>query len=613
MGFYIREVYMSETSTDFSSSDNLQHSSHIYDVSELIIHYLEDIGVKYTFGIPGGAIEPILNALAKSTRRKGITHINSCHETAAAYMADGYYRETGKLGVCVATSGPGATNLITGVSCAYDNNIPMLLLTGQPAIPSFGKNALQESSDTGVNVVAMFEHCTHYNSLISHPDQLSNKLASALLTAMEKKGPVHLSIPVDILREPLACHSPLFSLSDKFHHQFTNFDQEQADKLVTILEKKPKPVFFIGNGATEAIENIMRLVEKTGALFVTTPDAKGLINPAHYAYRGVFGFGGHESATECIKGNNSITVAFGTGFGELSSNGWSEDLLNESLIHIDEISNNFLHSPMAMLHVHGHIATVCNHLNEHLKSSNASTAEKSTLINEHFNPYVKLENLEQYYSDETPIKPQRLMKELSERFPSHTRFLADAGNCMLWAPHYLQPPNRRGESFNHPPRHERRSKTNNWLRLTLRFAPMGWAIGASIGVSIGSPNYTTVCITGDGAYLMCGQEITTAIRQKLPVIFVILNDSAYGMVMHGQRLAKAEKTAFELQPVNFAKQAESLGIPGFIIRSPEDFDHIDFKQLCTAQGPSILDVRIDREAVPPMKTRLKTLGTLQEK
>lgn len=605
---------MPEITTNSPFNDNLQHSPSQNSVADTIIYYLEAIGVKYTFGIPGGAIEPILNALAKSTRRKGIRHINSCHESAAAYMADGYHRETGELGVCIATSGPGATNLITGVSCAYDNNIPMLALTGQPAIPSFGKSALQESSDTGVNIMGMFEHCTHYNSLISHPDQLPHKLTSALLCAIQTKGPVHLSIPVDILRQPLSHHPPTLNLSDKLYRTFTGFDIEQANKLITLLvdaHKTSKPVFFIGSGAGEAIDNIIRLAEKTGALFVTTPDAKGLINPMHSAYRGVFGFGGHDSATDCIKNSQHITIAFGTGFDELSSNGWSEDLLNTSLVHIDEIDNNFLNSPMAMLHIYGHIATVSKYLCDNLKTNPTSTTEQSTLISEYFSPYVTLENLDKYYSDDTPIKPQRLMKELSESFPSNTRFLADAGNCMLWAPHYLQPPNKACKDFSTTP-HRPYPKNTSWLRLALKFAPMGWAIGASIGVSISSPNHPTVCITGDGAYLMCGQEITTAIQQKLPVIFVILNDSAYGMVMHGQRLANAEKTAFELHTVDFAKQAESLGIDGFTIRSPEDFNRLDIKQILSKKGPCILDVRIDREEVPPMKTRLKTLGTLQK-
>jgi acetolactate synthase-1/2/3 large subunit len=271
---------------------------------------------------------------------------------------------------------------------------------------------------------------------------------------------------------------------------------------------------------------------------------------------------------------------------------------------------------MASLHVRGHIASICHHLNQQLKTApfSPSKLQKNAQSIGRFNPYIHFDEPEKYDSDATPIKPQRLMKELSERFPPNTRFLADAGNSMLWAPHYLQSQNRRVQHLHDSDtsKNERRPKPTNWLRLILKFAPMGWAIGASIGVSRANTSFTTVCITGDGSYLMCGQEITIAIQEKLPVIFIILNDSAYGMVMHGQRLAKAEPIAFELQKVNFAQQAEAMGIPGFIIESPDDFNHIDFKNLLSREGPAILDVRIDREEVPPMKIRLKTLGSLQE-
>jgi len=141
-------------------------------VADLIVSYLEQMGIEYVFGVPGGAIEPLYNALARSSRRGGPRPIVARHEAGAAFMADGYARETGKIGVCCATSGPGATNLITGVACAFDNGIPMLVITGQPSLPSFGKRALQESACTGINTLGMFRHCTRYNSLISHPEQI---------------------------------------------------------------------------------------------------------------------------------------------------------------------------------------------------------------------------------------------------------------------------------------------------------------------------------------------------------------------------------------------------------------------------------------------------------
>ncbi len=180
---------------------------------------------------------------------------------------------------------------------------------------------------------------------------------------------------------------------------------------------------------------------------------------------------------------------------------------------------------------------------------------------------------------------------------------------MIWTAHYLQPPNRRGTAPRgklRPRTKDRRSGTASWLRMTLEFAPMGWAIGAAVGVARGNPHGPVVCITGDGSYLMSGQEITTAVEEKLPVVFVILNDHAYGMVMHGQRLAGAEPIAFELTHVDFRRMAESMGIVAHVVDSPADFDQIDFAALLERKGPTLIDVRIDREEVPPMMLRLKT-------
>jgi acetolactate synthase-1/2/3 large subunit len=603
------------TTENNNKKENLKTIVDSRELADLIVHHLESLGIQFVFGVPGGAIEPIYNALARSERRGGPRIVNACHEAAAAYMADGYYRETGKLGVCIATSGPGATNLITGISCAYDNNIPLLVITGQPRIPSFGRGALQESSCTGVNVVGMFHHCTRYNSLISHEDQLETKLANALLAAYQSKGPAHLSIPVDIQRSTSIKPIPRFSLAEKFQRKLSIMDEESVEELVVILQESKQPVFFIGCEAVEAIDAIMLLVDITNALFITTPDAKGLINPLHINFRGVFGLGGHESAVDVLENNSDIIIAFGTGFGEFSSNSWSENLLNENLVHIDDTSDNLLRSPMAKLHVRGRILTICNHLIDQLLLNNKNSIAVNTssnLVNENFNPNVVLQEPDKYHSDATPIKPQRLMKELSDRFPPNTRFLADAGNSMMWAPHYLQSQNRREQQRYMPGATygERRSGSASWLRLTLNFAPMGWAIGAAVGVARGNPDCPTVCITGDGSYLMNGQEITIAAQENLPLIFVILNDSVYGMVMHGQRIAGAEPVGFTLQKVDFSLLAKAMNIPSHIIESPDDFDALDFSEILERQGPTLLDVRIDREEVPPMVSRLQSLGSV---
>ena len=584
------------------------------EVAELIVSYLEKAGVEYVFGVPGGAVEPIYNALARSSRRGGPRPVVSRHEAGAAYMADGYARETGRLGVCVATSGPGATNLLTGIACARGSGVPVLALTGQSALPTFGRNALQDSSCAGVDIVSIFSHCTRYSSLVSHVEQAETKLVSAMLHALRKpSGPTHLSFPVDILRSLVMPKSAGHELSALLRNRPCLIDERAVDALQAELLAASRVAFFIGDGAAEAVDSIMKLVDLTDALFVTSPDAKGLINPRHRAYRGVFGIGGHASADQILADAPDLVVAFGTGFGEFQSAAWSKNLLNERLVHVDESEDNLIRSPQSKLHVRGHLRSICDRLVDAWPPRSGQVSRRAPAVDETSLSRVTLQAPDRYDSDATPIKPQRLMKELSLRFPPHTRFLAEPGNSMLWAGHYLEPRTRRGTGPLGNPRvgaAERRSGRASWLRMSLDFAPMGWAIGTAVGIARGNPHGPVVCITGDGSYLMSGQEITTAAEEQLPVIFVILNDHAYGMVMHGQRLAGAEPIAYELTPVDFRKMAESMGVPAHVVESPADFDQIDFSAMLERKGPTLIDVRIDRNEVPPMILRMKTLGSV---
>jgi acetolactate synthase-1/2/3 large subunit len=583
------------------------------EVADMLVASLEQLGIKYVFGVPGGAIEPIYNALARSQRRGGPQAVVARHEAGAAFMADGYARETGKIGVCIATSGPGATNLITGVACAYDNRVPMLVITGQPPIHSFGKNALQESSCTGINTVGMFRYCTRYSSLVSHPEQLGTKLFNALMQAYQTpQGPAHLSIPVDILRSPAMGRAPNDDFSGLLRLKPSLVDLRAVEQLQIELQHATRPVFLLGDGCGEAVNAILKLAQMTGALFVSTPDGKGFVNPRHPSYRGVFGFGGHASADALLHSEPDLVLAFGTGFGEFSSAGWSKNLLNSRLVHIDSCDENLMQSSMARLHVRGRIKSVCERLIDSMQPDASHNvypfrdkkAEQSQVE-------AMMSEPQKFHSDATPIKPQRLMKALSERCPPNTRFVADAGNSAVWAVHCLQPRDRRTVqtgALTAEPTQELRSGHASWLRVTMDFAPMGWAIGAAIGVAGGNPGCPVVCITGDGSYLMNGQEITVAAAQGLCVVFVVLNDGALGMVKHGQRLARAEPIGFELPQVDYRLLAQSMGIPGHVIHSPHELEALDFDAIFSRKGPTMLDVRIDGEEVPPMNVRMKTLG-----
>lgn len=580
-------------------------------VADLIVSYLEQLGVEYVFGIPGGAIEPIYNALARSSRRGGPRAVIARHEGGAAFMADGYARETGKLGVCIATSGPGATNLITGVACAHANNVPVLAITGLPALPSFGRGALQESCSMGVNATAMFGHCTHYNALVSHAEQVERKLANAVMKAFHSPGgAAHLAIPLDIQRADAKFQKPAYELASLIDQKPSLIDERAVQQLKDDIRRAGRTVILIGNGCSEAIEAIMTLVSLTRAQFVTTPDAKGFVNPLHPAYRGVFGFGGHETAVRLLAATPDLVLAFGTGFSELISGNRCDALLRERLVHIDSSDENLLRSPMAIRHVRGRIRSVCERLNEMLIAGASPLADTGTETSGD-GTRVAFHAPETMASDAAPIKPQRLMAMLSDRCPPDTRFVADIGNSMVWTTHYLQPRNRRLQRQPVSPQADQRSGMASWLRLIMEFCPMGWAIGAAVGIARGNPRHPVVCITGDGAYLMSGQEITVAAMEELPVVFVILNDAAYGMVKHGQRLAGAERIGTELPPIDYRKLADALGIPGHIVESPQDLERLDLDHVLRRRGPTLIDVRVDPEEVPPMSLRMKALGTLQ--
>ena len=563
------------------------------EATDLLVAYLEQIGVEFVFGVPGGAIEPLYNALARSARRGGPRPVVARHESGAAFMADGYARETGRIGVCCATSGPGATNLITGVACAYENEIPLLVITGQPSLLLLGRGALQESSGAGIDTVAMFRTCTRYSALISHPDQLERQLTNALLGAYQPTpGPVHLSIPVDVQRTLLKS-GPSYNLAHLLR-PLAAVDDAAVRELQAQLAQAKKLVVLIGSGCGNAIDLILELVERMDAVFVVTPDAKGFISPRHPLYRGVFGFAGHRSAVAAMEDKAvDLILVVGSNLSEWTSNGWSEAVLNNRLVHIDPLEAHLARSPMARLHVRGGIRPVFERLLRTLRRdgpAEISAGEKLRFKKSTVNDPFKSETAG------APIKPQYLMRELGWRSPPDTRFLVDTGNSIAWAIHHLG-------------MHDHQASAGGWMRVTMNFAPMGWAIGGAVGTALGNRAVPVVCITGDGSLLMNGQEMTVALTEKLSVVFVILNDSALGMVKHGQRLAGAEPVGFELPVVDFRLLAESMGIPGHVIRTSEDFDSLDLDAILRHPGPTVLDVRVDREEAPPMELRLRTLGS----
>ncbi len=612
-----------------------------YEAGDLILDYLKELGVEYVFGIPGGAIEPLFNALALSSIDGGPKPITARHEAGAAFMADGYARETGKLGVCIATSGPGATNLITGIASSYLDRIPLLVITGQPSIDTFGGLAFQESSCSGIDIVAMFKHCTVYSSLVSHPDQLERKLIAAIAAALRHRRPVHLSIPTDIARSK---HQRSFGQQLLPKQPINNaIDINATEEFDRKLCQSISPVFVIGENCEGAIHDITQYCENNDVSLVATPQGKGLINPYHPQYYGVCGLAGHESAIDLLNSpKTDLVVIIGSSLDQQAACGWQPtNISSTNYIHIDCDPEHFCRSPYSTFNVLGNIKRTFEHLNKSMESSydkatlqkenntnvlaikpvpierrqierrkkNASTdtikdfrlgerrRKPSNSKSRHRN--FKLIDESKYLDDSSPIKPQRLMYELSHRTKHNTCFLSDIGSSYLWAIHYLNP------------YHDINGPNKRYLHMAMGLASMTWSISAAIGIALASPKKPVICIVGDGAMLMSSHEITVAVEHKLPIVYIILNDEAYGMVKHGQKMARAELTSTDLPAVNFADYARSIGAKGITTKSLQDFMSVDFSTLSKTYTPTLIDVHIDVTEAPPLSSRLKMLASCQ--
>jgi acetolactate synthase-1/2/3 large subunit len=572
----------------------------IVTMSDLIVDYLERFGVEYVFGVPGSPLGPLFDALARSERRGGPRAVLTRHESGAAFIAEGYARTRGRIGVCCSTTGPGATNLITGVASAYAEQVPLLVITSQTRIADFSRGCFQDSTRNGIDIMGMFDHCTRYNAMVTHPDQLEWKLAAALTAAMgSPRGPAHLSIPVDIFAADCAAPASFTGLRALLDAPKEAFDSVALERLWEEVEKvllqRKKMVLLLGHNSLGAGKVITRFAELSGAAMLTTPRGKPVINPYHPLARGVFGCSGHPSARAALVDEAvELIVAAGTNLGEWSTSRWDQLLMNNRLVHIHDDPACFARSPMACLHLHGNIGAVFSRLNERLErfqhtQEPVSAPMKGVAPDSPAPPGYIPANITvldpaacQPSGEGNPIGVPRLFAALISRLPMESRFFIDNSNSVPWSIHYFF--HSRPEAYH----------------LAIEFATMAWAIGAAIGSAFAERTSPAVCITGDGCYLMSGQEITVAMEQKLPVIFVVLNDRAYGLIRHAHRLKGKEGVEFEIPAVDFAMMARAVGARAHTISEERDLDRIDWQELARHQGPTLLDVTIDRELKPPL-------------
>ncbi|MBF0408843.1 MAG: thiamine pyrophosphate-binding protein [Candidatus Riflebacteria bacterium] len=569
--------------------------------SSLFIKYLQAEGIKYIFGVPGAPLMPIYHAMYESDSK--IKPIISKHEEGAAFMADGFARVSGKIGVCCGTTGPGTTNLITGIASSYSDSIPILVLTAQVATTAFGKGAVQESTgeDRSFSASDIFKQITKNSMLVFSAENLSFIIRKALRTALSPRmGPVHLSLPPDIMRKEIGDLDPLL---EPYRVETSYFDREKIKQAAKILLKAKKPVLLIGFGVilSEASREIIDLAELLSIPVATTPQAKGSFPDKHPLSLGVFGLAGTRTASAMILESQETDLLFSIGmsFDEWGTNAWDTRLKgNKILIQVDIDPSQIGKNYSVNLGLVGDAKTIIKELWFELQRQIIETDficnRSSEEVQELKKTFPPINEIEKMSSDETPIKPQRLIGDLRKALPDDTVFFIDAGNNMVWAIHYLQV---------HFPR---------TFNTTLRFSPMGYSIPASIGAKLAVPDKPVVAICGDGGFMMHGLEVATAVNYNIPVIWVIMNDSRMNMIYQGESLQNKKGTEnYCFKPVDFSLIAKGMGAEGIRVEKPEEIIPA-VKHALDIKKPAVLDVIIDPDELSPIKERILAIQKLMK-
>jgi len=559
----------------------------------LLVEYLKGEGVEYVFGIPGGAL---INFYEAMFDLGGIKAVLAKHEGGAAFMADGYARASGKIGVCCSTTGPGVTNLITGIACAYADSIPMLVLTGQVSTSSFGKGAFQESSCHGVDVVAMLKPVTKSSIMIPSAEKTGDVVRAALRTAMSgRKGPVHINFPMDFMRKPVKyCVVP----SAEYRVTASQFDREAIIAASRILVNAKRPAILAGSGVNlaGACEELKKLAEKLNIPVATSPKAKGAFPENHLLSLGVLGFGASLQAEKyLLSGEVDVLLAVGTSLGEASTCGWDPRLQpQKALLQIDidpqEISKNY----SATRGILGDARAALKELNFQVERDMRWLQDPEGRSTEWIKDF-KASNPrhlepEKMNSESMPLKPQRVIKELQEAVSGDTMLFVDAGTSVFWAFHYFC------------------SREPGNFFVNTGFFSMGHGTAACIGGKLARPNKNVVALVGDAAFAMNGMEVHTAVELNLPVVWVVLNNGGHGMIYHGERMQFGGKftTSVYNAPLDVAEIARGLGAIAYRATKPGEVRSSVSVALKSGR-PAVVEVMVDLKEAPPIGQRITTL------
>lgn len=529
--------------------------------SQIVVECLKEQGVDTVFGYPGGAILNIYDELYR--HQDEIKHILTSHEQGAAHAADGYARATGKVGVCMATSGPGATNLVTGIATAYLDSIPLVAITCNVGLPLLGKDSFQEIDIAGVTMPI-----TKHSFIVKDVKDLAPTLRRAFTVAMTgRRGPVLVDI-VKSATSDMAEYEK--EIPKKILRSTEKIEESSIDEAVNLINKAKKPIIFVGGGAVsaEANKELFEFVEKVDAPVTDSLMGKGAYPGTGDKYIGMLGMHGTKTANLSLA-ESDLLIVVGSRFSDRVTGNTQTFAKNAKIIQIDvdeaEINKNIL----VDISVIGDIKSVLEIFNSKLEPLYHREWMDKVM--------ARKDALPLNYNHEGLTGPY-IIEKLDEITGGDAIIATEVGQHQMWAAQYYK------------------YKEPRTLLTSGGLGTMGYGLGAAIGAKVACPEKTVVNIAGDGCFRMNMNEIATASRSNIPVIEIIFNNHVLGMVRQWQTLFYGKRYSHTVlnDGVDFVKLAEAMGAKGYRITKKEEVEPV-LKEAIAAGVPVLIDCIIDSD------------------
>ena len=540
-----------------------------------LVKSLEAAGVEVMFGLPGGAILPAYDPIYDST----IRHILVRHEQGAGHAATGYAQVSGRAGVCIATSGPGATNLVTPLMDASMDSVPLVAITGQVPSAAIGTDAFQEADIRGITMPF-----TKHNYLITDPAEIPGAIAEAFhIATTGRPGPVLVDVAKDALQKMTTFNWPTSINLAGYKPQSTPNAQAITDAAALIAQSS-KPVFYVGGGVIKAnaAAELRALVELLGAPVVTTLMARGAFPDSHPLHMGMPGMHGTVAAVTALQ-KADLLITLGARFDDRVTGKLSTFAPNAKILHADidpaEIGKN-RHADVAVV---GDVRETMAALVPALKAALAKNKPDLTAWLRQMNSLKSTYPLGFDIPDDGSLSPQLVIQRLGQISGTDTIFTAGVGQHQMWASQFI--------SYEHP---------RTWLN-SGGAGTMGYGVPAAMGAKVAAPDTTVWAIDGDGCFQMTNQELVTCALNNIPIKVAIINNESLGMVRQWQTLfydSRYSNTSLESKRVpNFPMLAESMGCVGLACDRPEDLDKTIEKAMSINDQPVVVDFRVHRDAM----------------